>query len=62
MRDLARQSIYRIIYDMMKADELISVDEITFVRNMCEKYAITTELREQAMDMKLSEVAAALNQ
>lgn len=55
MRDLARQSIYRIIYDMMKADELISVDEITFVRNMCEKYAITTELREQAMDMKLSE-------
>ncbi len=55
MRDISRQSIYRIIYDMMKADELISTDEITFVRNMCTKYEITNELREQSMAMTLAE-------
>ncbi|MBO4664950.1 MAG: hypothetical protein J5663_11140 [Bacteroidaceae bacterium] len=55
MRDISRQSIYRIIYDMMRADELISNDEIAFVREMCSKYDITPELREQAMSMTLSE-------
>lgn len=55
MRDITRQSIYRIVYDLMKADELISTSEIAFVKTICEKYEITPEFREIAMTMTLAD-------
>ncbi len=55
MRDITRQSIYRIVYDMMKADELISTNEIEFIKSLCSKYDITPEFREVAMGMTLAD-------
>jgi len=55
MRDITRQSIFRIVYDMMKADELISTSEIEFIKSICEKYEITPEFRELAMSMSLAD-------
>ena len=58
MRDITRQSIFRIVYDIMKADELISTGEIEFIKSICEKYNITPEFREIAMSMTLADAVS----
>jgi hypothetical protein len=40
---------------MIKADQLISSNEIEFVKLLCQKYAITSEMRETAMELSLQE-------
>lgn len=55
MKDITRQGIYRIVYDMVKADYLITQDEIDYMENMCSEYGITAEIREAALMMSLSE-------
>lgn len=55
MKDLTRQGIYRIIYDMAKADYIITEDEIDFMEKICTDYDITDELREAALAMSMAE-------
>jgi len=58
MRDITRQGIYRIIYDVVKADTLISSAEIGYLKKMCDLYDITPEYRESAMNMSLATAMA----
>lgn len=60
MKDVARQGIYRIVYDMVRSDYLITEDEIDFMDSICEEYSITSELRESALNMSLADAAREL--
>ena len=55
MRDLARQGIYRIIYDIIKADSIIVRREIDAIKLLCDKYGITPKHRIASMDLSLAE-------
>ena len=55
MRDLARQGIYRIIYDIIKADSIIVRREIDAVKQLCDKYGITPKHRIASMNLSLAE-------
>ena len=55
MKDLTRQGIYRLVYDMVKADNLITQDEIDFMENICEEFKITIDIREEALNLTLAE-------
>ena len=55
MRDLARQSIYRIIYDIIKADSIIVRREIDAIKLLCDKYGITAKHRMASMNLSLAE-------
>lgn len=55
MKDVMRQGIYRIIYDMVKADYMITENEIDFMENICSEYGITEENREAALAMSFAE-------
>lgn len=55
MRESLRRGIYRIIYDMIKSDRLITEDELDFMQDMCNTYDIDTDIREQAMQMSLAQ-------
>ena len=55
MRDLARQGIYRIIYDIIKADSIIVRHEIDAVKQLCDKYGITPKHRIASMNLSLAE-------
>ena len=55
MRDLARQSIYRIIYDIIKADSIIVRREIDAIKLLCDKYGITPKHRMASMNLSLAE-------
>lgn len=54
MKESVRQGIYRIIYDMIKADFLITEDELDFMEGICLTYDIDTHVREDAMQMSLA--------
>ena len=56
MRDLARQGIYRIIYDIIKADSIIVRREIDAIKQLCDKYGITPKHRMASMNLSLAEV------
>lgn len=60
MKDTTRQAIYRIVYDMVKADYLITQDEIDFMENICSEYDITNELRCEAMNMSMADAVKEL--
>lgn len=55
MKDLTRQGIYRIVYDMVKADYIITEDEIDFMEAICSDYDISDENREAALAMSMAE-------
>ncbi len=55
MRDLARQGIYRIIYDIIKADSIIVRHEIDAIKLLCDKYGITPKHRMVSMNLSLAE-------
>ena len=55
MRDLARQGIYRIIYDIIKADSIIVRREIDAIKLLCDKYGITPKHRMASMNLSLAE-------
>ena len=55
MRDLARQGIYRIIYDIIKADSIIVRHEIDAIKQLCDKYGITPKHRMASMNLSLAE-------
>ena len=55
MRDLARQGIYRIIYDIIKADSIIVRHEIDAIKLLCDKYGITPKHRMASMNLSLAE-------
>ena len=55
MRDLARQGIYRIIYDIIKADSIIVRHEIDAIKRLCDKYGITPKHRMASMNLSLAE-------
>lgn len=55
MRDLARQGIYRIIYDIIKADSIIVRREIDAIKQLCDKYGITPKHRMASMNLSLAE-------
>ena len=55
MRDLARQGIYRIIYDIIKADSIIVHREIDAIKQLCDKYGITPKHRMASMNLSLAE-------
>ena len=55
IREAVRQGIYRIIYDMIKADCLITEDELDFMDSICSTYEIGTPERERAMQMSLAQ-------
>lgn len=55
MKDITRQGIYRIVYDMVKADYLITEDEIECMEKICQEYEITSEIREAALMMSFAE-------
>ena len=55
MRDLARQGIYRIIYDIIKADRIIVRHEIDAIKQLCDKYGITPKHRMASMNLSLAE-------
>ena len=55
MRDLARQGIYRIIYDIIKADSIIVRHEIDAIKQLCDKYGITPKHRMVSMNLSLAE-------
>ena len=55
MRDLARQGIYRIIYDIIKADSIIVRREIDAIKLLCDKYGITPKHRMVSMNLSLAE-------
>ena len=55
MRDLARQGIYRIIYDIIKADSIIVRREIDAIKLLCDKYGITPKHRIASMNLSLAE-------
>ena len=55
MRYLARQGIYRIIYDIIKADSIIVRREIDAVKQLCDKYGITPKHRIASMNLSLAE-------
>lgn len=60
MRESVRQGIYRVIYDMIKADCLITEDELDFMENICSTYEIGTPEREKAMQMSLDQAMSEL--
>ncbi len=60
MKDITRQGIYRVVYDMVKADYLITEDEIDFMEDICKEYEITPEIREAALTMSFAEAIAEL--
>lgn len=60
MRESVRQGIYRVIYDMIKADCLITEDELDFMENICSTYEIGTPEREKAMQMSLAQAMSEL--
>ena len=55
MRDLARQGIYRIVYDIIKADSIIVRHEIDAIKLLCDKYGITPKHRMASMNLSLAE-------
>lgn len=55
MRDLTKQGLYRIIYDIVKADSIIAHREIDAIRTLCDKYGITPKHRVEAMNLSLAE-------
>ncbi len=55
MRDLVRQGIYRIIYDIIKADSIIVRREIDAIKLLCDKYGITPKHRMASMNLSLAE-------
>jgi hypothetical protein len=55
MRDFARQGIYRIIYDIIKADSIIVRREIDAIKLLCDKYGITPKHRMASMNLSLAE-------
>lgn len=55
MRDLARQGIYRILYDIIKADSIIVRREIDAIKLLCDKYGITPKHRMASMNLSLAE-------
>ena len=55
MRDLDRQGIYRIIYDIIKADSIIVRREIDAIKLLCDKYGITPKHRMASMNLSLAE-------
>lgn len=55
MRESVRQGIYRILYDMIKADYLVTEDELDFMDSICSTYEIGTPERERAMQMSLAQ-------
>ena len=55
MKDLTRQGIYRLVYDMVKADNLITQDEIEFMEHICEVFKITIDIREEALNLTLAD-------
>ena len=55
MRESLRQGIYRIIYDMIKADYLITEDELDFMEEVCFTFEIGMPERESAMQMSLAQ-------
>ena len=55
MRASTRQGIYRIIYDMIKADYLITEDELDYMEDVCATCEIGVAERESAMQMSLAQ-------
>lgn len=55
MKDITRQSIYRIIYDMVKADSIITRQELDVIKELCDKYGITPKHRMAAMNLSLAD-------
>ena len=55
IRETVRQGIYRVVYDMIKADCLITEDELDFMEDICSAYDIGTAERETAMQMSLAQ-------
>lgn len=55
MKDLTRQGIYRIVYDLVRSDYLISEDEVDFMDDICNEYSISIDMREAALNMSLAE-------
>ena len=61
MKATTRQGIYRIIYDMVKADYIITQDEIDFMESICQEYEITDAEREAALAMSLAEAVGEIS-
>lgn len=55
MKDITRQSIYRIVYDLVRSDYLLSEEEVDYMEDLCTEYSISIDQREAALNVSLAE-------
>jgi len=52
---IVRQSIYRILSDLVKSDNIITVDELDALDEACDRRSISERDREDGFKMTLAE-------
>lgn len=57
---IVRQSIYRVLSDLVKSDNIITVDELDALDEICEKKSITQHDKEEGYRMTLGDALSAL--
>ena len=55
-----KKSVCRILTDLVKSDNVISVDELNILENAIQSYKITDEIRAESYSMSLADAAAYL--
>ena len=56
-----RKSIFRVLSDLIKSDNIITIDEIDCLDEVCKKFGITEQDREESYKISLSSAVATLS-
>lgn len=60
LKELTRYSIFRLFSDLIRADEIVAEEEISFLNKVCNTYGITSVDRENSLNVSLGDAISVL--